>query len=75
MAKQQNGEAVVHIRFDGRSLDIPQAELDIGLATGDAHIKRVVARHLDVPEADFRDYVIDRHQTGNLTLRPEAVFG
>ena len=75
MAKQHNGEAVVHIRFDGRSLDIPQADLDVGLATGDAQVKRAVARHLDVPEADFRDYVIDRHHTGNLTLRPEAVFG
>jgi len=31
--------------------------------------------YLDVPEAKFRDYVVDRHETGNLTVRPEAVFG
>jgi hypothetical protein len=23
----------------------------------------------------FRHYVVDRHETGNLTIRPEAVFG
>jgi hypothetical protein len=67
--------AVIHIRFDGRSLDIPQAGLDIGPWATDGEVKRAVARHLDVPDADFRDYVVDRHQTGNLTVRPEAVFG
>jgi hypothetical protein len=28
-----------------------------------------------VPEAKLGDYVIDRHETGNMTVRPEAVFG
>jgi hypothetical protein len=23
----------------------------------------------------FRQYVVDRHETGNLAVRPEAVFG
>ena len=40
-----------------------------------AQIKHALAVHLDVPEAKLRDYVVDRHQTGNLTVRPEAVFG
>ena len=26
-------------------------------------------------EEKLRDYVIDRHDTGNMTVRPEAVFG
>ena len=75
MAQRQNGAAVVHIRFEGRSYDIQQAELDIGPASTDGEIRRALARHLEVPEAKFRDYVIDRHDTGNMTVRPEAVFG
>ena len=30
---------------------------------------------LKVPVGRLRDYVVDRHETGNLTVRPEAVFG
>jgi hypothetical protein len=68
-------ENLVHIRFEGRSRDIPQGELDIGQVSSDAEIKRALARQLEVPEARLRDYVIDRHETGNMTVRPEAVFG
>ncbi len=72
---ERRAVAVVHIRFEGRSLDIPQADLDVGTASSDNEIKRALARHLEVSEVRLRDYVIDRHETGNLTVRPEAVFG
>jgi len=75
MSEQERAVAVVHIRFDGRSLDISQGDLDVGAVSSDNEIKRVLARHLEVPEARLRDYVIDRHETGNMTVRPEAVFG
>jgi hypothetical protein len=75
MADRQPAVTVVHIRFDGRSIDIPQGDLDVGLASSDTEIKRALARRLEVPEARLRDYVIDRHETGNMTVRPEAVFG
>jgi hypothetical protein len=75
MAERPNAVAVVHIRFEGRSLDIPQGDLDVGLASNDNEIKRALARHLEVSVDKLRDYVIDRHETGNLTVRPEAVFG
>ena len=75
MAEQLNGSAVVHIRFEGRSRDIPLSDLDVGSLSGDGAIKQALARYLEVPEAKLRDYVIDRHETGNLTVRPEAVFG
>jgi len=75
MADQRNGSAVVHIRFEGHSRDIPLADLDVGSLSGDAAIKQALARFLEVPEARLRDYIIDRHETGNLTVRPEAVFG
>jgi hypothetical protein len=75
MAERDVGVTVVHIRFDGRSLDIPQGDLDVGAASSDNEIKRALARHLEVPDGKLRDYVIDRHETGNMTVRPEAVFG
>lgn len=67
--------AVAHIRFDGRSRDIPLSELDVGVHSADGDIKRVLAQCLEVPVARLNDYVVDRHENGNLTVRPEAVFG
>lgn len=66
---------VLHIRFDGRSFDIPLADLDVGTMSSDADVKRALSGYLNVPEVKFRDYIVDRHDTGNLTVRPEAVFG
>jgi hypothetical protein len=75
MAQLLNQEAVLHVRFDGQSLDIPLADLDVGTSSEDCQVKRALARHLAVPEARLRDYTVDRHETGNVTVRPEAVFG
>jgi hypothetical protein len=74
MANMHNG-AVLHVRFEGRSRDVPLAELDLGPQSSDAAVKQALARHLGVSDDKLRDYVVDRHQTGNLTVRPEAVFG
>lgn len=68
-------EPVLHIRFEGRSFDLPLSDLDVGVASSDRDVKRALAGYLNVPEAKFRDYVVDRHATGNMTVRPEAVFG
>jgi hypothetical protein len=75
MADLLHEGAVVHVRFDGHSHDVAIDQLDIGAGSDDASIKRALARYLEVPEAKLRDYVVDRHQTGNLTVRPDAVFG
>jgi hypothetical protein len=75
MAQRQTGVRVVHIRFEGRSIDVPQSDLDVGTASSDNEIKRALARYLETAEGKLRDYVIDRHETGNMTVRPEAVFG
>ena len=76
-AAQMNtsAEAVVHVRFAGRSFDIPLSALDLGALSADGQIKRGVARYLDVPVDRFTAYTVDRHANGNLTVRPEAVFG
>jgi hypothetical protein len=75
MALRQNASAVIHVRFEGRSRDVRVSDLDLGPLAGDGDIKYALARYLEIPEARLRDYVVDRHETGNLTVRPEAVFG
>lgn len=67
--------AVLHLRFEGRSRDIPLDVLDVGVAATDIAIKTAVARFVEVPTAQLDGYVVERHENGNLTLRPEAVFG
>jgi hypothetical protein len=74
MVKGNEGH-LLHIRFEGKSADIPLNDLDVGRISSDGDIKLAVARYLDVPVEKFRHYVVDRHETGNLTVRPEAVFG
>ena len=68
-------DAVIHVRFNGRSFDVPASTLDIGLGADEATIKRALATHLEIPRNRLDAYVLDRHTNGNLTLRPEAVFG
>jgi hypothetical protein len=75
MVAKINELPVLHIRFDGRSFDIPLSDLDVGLMSSDTDVKRALAGYLNVPEVKLRDYTVDRHETGNLTVRPEAVFG
>ena len=69
------GQPVVHVRFGGRSFDVPVEQLGLGLGAGDELVKRTLAQYLDVAPQRMNDYVVDRHANGNLTLRPEAVFG
>src|SRR4051812_6881285 len=75
MTELLRSDPVVHVRFEGRSRDVPLADLDLGPRPAEAEIKQVLARYLEVPAEELRDYVVDRHETGNLTVRPEAVFG
>lgn len=80
MATQLNGRntgtgPVAHVRFAGRSFDIPLAAMDLGTLSADGQIRRALARYLDVPDYKLEAYVVDRHANGNVTLRPEAVFG
>ena len=71
----QPNEPRLHVRFEGRSWDIACQELDIGQVSGDDQIRQAVAGFFDVAPGKFRAYVIERHGNGNMTVRPEAVFG
>jgi hypothetical protein len=75
MTHTTSNGAVLHVRYAGRSFDVPLSTLDVTADSGVRQIKRALAAHLDVAEAKFDDYVVDVHANGNITLRPEAVFG
>ena len=75
MDRQINESPLLHVRFEGRSFDIRFEDLDVGSISSDTDIKRALSEYLNVTEVKFRHYVVDRHATGNMTVRPEAVFG
>ena len=66
---------MVHIRFEGRSIDIAEAQLGVAANMGEVAVKERVARHLDVSADRLSDYVLDRRPSGDLIIRPEAVYG
>ena len=64
---------MVHIRFEGRSYDV--TELEINGSMNDTVLKDRIARHLEVGVYRLNDYVIDRRPSGDIIIRPEAVYG
>jgi hypothetical protein len=83
-------ENMLHVRFGGKSRDIPLAELNIGEDSTDAQICDAAAERLafeqeqetgvpqdaEILKGKLRDFAVDRNpETNSLTLRPEAIFG
>jgi len=66
---------MVHIRFEGRSFDFNQTQLNIVASMTDADIKQRVAQALDVAVDRITSYVVDRGPDGDVIVRPEAVYG
>jgi hypothetical protein len=66
---------MIHVRFAGQRHRIEASGLDVGSLSSDNEIKGALARRFGVPVAKFADYVVERHDHGNITVRPEAVFG
>ena len=79
MAKRRNDrtrdDRMLHVRFEGRSRDIPMRDLDLRDLSSDNDVREALANYLDVRVRKFRAYVIERHDNGNITVRPEATFG
>ena len=65
----------VHVRYEGRSLDITFDDLDLGELSTDAEVRRAVAGFLEVPTNKLANFSVDRTEEGDVTLRPQAVFG
>ena len=68
-------EQMVHVRFEGQSWDIACSVLDVGAMSSDRDVRRALAHYFEVPVRKFAPYVVERHTNGNITVRPEAIFG
>jgi hypothetical protein len=66
---------MVHVRFEGRSYDITEKQLNITANLNDTEIKQRLSQYFDLNYDRFYDYVIDRRPSGDLIVRPEAVYG
>jgi hypothetical protein len=65
---------VLHIRYNGESREVDLATLNITLDASDQDVKQSVANFLDIAPAKLNSYTADRHENGNITLRPNAEF-
>ena len=70
-----NPTSRVHVRFEGRSYDFNATEFNFTPQPTDAEVRLALAMFFEVPLGRLSPYVIERHGNGNLTVRPEAVFG
>lgn len=68
-------QRMVHIRFDGRSWQVPAATLGLDEVTDESAVKHAVAAYLDIAVEQLAPYIVEVHPSGNVTVRPEAVFG
>jgi hypothetical protein len=66
---------MVRVRFEGRSYDLAEAQVKIEPDANDEQIKQRLAKHFDVAVDRFQFYVIDRSPSGDLIVRPQAVYG
>ncbi len=66
---------MIHVRFEGRSVDLAAGVLNLRDGASDREVKALVAEYFDVGTHRLDGYVIDRPDTGVLIVRPEAVYG
>jgi hypothetical protein len=66
---------MVHIRFEGQSFDVAESQVGISTGMNDKAVKERLANHLDVNRNRLESYIIDRRPSGDLIIRPEAVYG
>ena len=66
---------MLHVRYAGRSYDFADRQVDVKAAFSDDEIKNRVAGELDLSVDQLEGYVIDRSPTGDVIVRPEAVYG
>jgi len=68
--------ASLHVRYEGQSVDLRMEDIDLGDLATEQQVKNAAANALNVPMAKFAAYTVDRNaETGDITLRPQAVFG
>jgi hypothetical protein len=66
---------LIHVRYGGRSYDLGEKQVRITPTMSDRAIKQAIARHLEVGESQLDRYFVDRRPSGDVIIRPEAVYG
>ena len=66
---------MIHVRFEGRSFDFKETQVGVVASLTDAQVFEQLAGHFDVAQIRFNAYVVDRTPTGDIIVRPEAVYG
>ena len=66
---------MLHVRFEGVSRQMPLSALHLTPDASEADVLAALANYFDVAIGRFSPYVVERHENGNITVRPEAVFG
>jgi len=64
-----------HIRFAGRTFEIKPKVFELSTQAPDREIMNRVADWLGIPESSLKGYVVDRRPSGQVVVRPEAIFG
>lgn len=65
----------IHVRMNGISDTFNFSRLGIFQASTDREIRESLARYFNREFSAFDEMVIERHANGNITVRPEAIFG
>jgi len=71
----ESTEPMLHVRFEGVSRQMPLSALHLAPDASEAEVLAALASYFDVAVGRFAPYVVERHENGNITVRPEAVFG
>jgi hypothetical protein len=66
---------LVHVRFEGRSYDLTERDLELTPGMSDEAIRERLSRHFEVGLERLKGYIVDRGPGGDLIVRPEAVYG
>ena len=75
IAPNETDEPMLHVRFEGVSRQMPLSALHLTPDASEADVLAALANYFDVAIGRFSPYVVERHENGNITVRPEAVFG
>lgn len=83
--------STVHVLYDGSSHDFdfsdiinPETAETLGISSSteltpsnitEAQMKAAVSMHMDIAPGSFNSYTVSFEKNGNITVRPEAVFG
>lgn len=65
----------IHVRFNGRSETFDSSSLGISMVSSDDEIREKLAHYYDREKNAFDNLLIEHLTNGNITVRPQAIYG